>query len=131
MATWVNLMDIIYPVGSIYLNKNSQSPASLIGGSWAQVKGACLAGTGSNGFAGSGQFGGSFKISIDQMPSHSHQWKGYNWLQAATSGDKALIVGTEVVGSTTAVGGGKTSCQPIIPFIFGSELLRNTVGGVA
>lgn len=72
MATWVNIMDIIYPVGSVYLNKSSTSPASTIGGTWTQIKGATLAATGANGFAGGVSYGGSLKISVNQIPSHIH-----------------------------------------------------------
>lgn len=32
MSDFVNLMDIIYPVGSIYQSMNATSPASSIGG---------------------------------------------------------------------------------------------------
>ena len=66
-------MDVIYPVGSIYLNKSSTSPASTIGGTWSQIQGACLAATGANGFAASGSFGGNFYISQNQLPAHSHR----------------------------------------------------------
>lgn len=73
MANWVNIMDIFYPVGSIYLSTNSTSPASVIGGSWAQVKGGCLAATGYEGYANAGEFGGTFTVSISQLPAHSHR----------------------------------------------------------
>lgn len=42
MATWVNLLDIIYPVGSIYISNNSTSPSSIIGGTWSQISGYYL-----------------------------------------------------------------------------------------
>lgn len=72
MATWVNLMDIVYPVGSVYLSISSTSPSSTIGGTWTQIKGAVLAAYGANSFASSGNYGGSLKISVSQMPSHNH-----------------------------------------------------------
>ena len=34
MSNYVNLMDIIYPIGSIYISTNSTSPAATIGGTW-------------------------------------------------------------------------------------------------
>ena len=37
MANWVNLLDIIYPVGSLYMSMNATSPATLIGGNWEQI----------------------------------------------------------------------------------------------
>lgn len=71
MATWVNLLDVIYPAGSIYLSRSSTSPASTIGGSWTQIKGAVLAACGANSFA-TNNYGGSLKISVNQMPQHTH-----------------------------------------------------------
>lgn len=37
MANWVNLLDIVYPVGSLYMSMNATSPATLIGGNWEQI----------------------------------------------------------------------------------------------
>lgn len=37
MSSFVNLLDIVYPVGSIYISMNSESPASTVGGVWTQV----------------------------------------------------------------------------------------------
>lgn len=38
MANFVNLIDVIYPVGSIYITTNATSPADSIGGTWTQIK---------------------------------------------------------------------------------------------
>lgn len=73
MATWVNIMDVFYPVGSIYLSVNSTSPASIVGGSWAQVQGGCLAATGYTGYANAGEFGGYFNIAVSNLPAHAHR----------------------------------------------------------
>ena len=37
-----SLVDIIYPVGSIYMSTNNASPATLFGGSWTQIQGRFL-----------------------------------------------------------------------------------------
>ena len=37
MATWVNLLDVIYPIGSVYITSTTTSPASLVGGTWTQI----------------------------------------------------------------------------------------------
>ena len=42
------LLDLVYPVGSIYLSVSDSSPASLFGGSWTQIRGRFLVGTGAN-----------------------------------------------------------------------------------
>lgn len=40
------IIDLIYPVGSIYMSVNSTSPATLFGGSWTQLKNKFLIGAG-------------------------------------------------------------------------------------
>lgn len=35
MATWVNLLDLIYSVGSLYFSTSEISPAEIIGGTWS------------------------------------------------------------------------------------------------
>ena len=35
---WNAYLDLIYPIGSIYITTSSTSPASSIGGSWAQME---------------------------------------------------------------------------------------------
>lgn len=36
MSTWTNILDLVYPVGSLYQSVNSSSPASLFGGTWTR-----------------------------------------------------------------------------------------------
>lgn len=35
-SSWTNLLDLVYPVGSIYQSISSSSPASLFGGTWTK-----------------------------------------------------------------------------------------------
>nr|DAH23576.1 MAG TPA: baseplate protein [Caudoviricetes sp.] len=72
MNSFVNLLEIIYPIGSCYFSTNSTSPSELIGGTWEQMTGGVLGLVGSTGVASAGENGGSTKISIDQLPSHDH-----------------------------------------------------------
>ena len=73
--SWVNLLDIVYPIGAIYFSRNSTSPASIIGGSWTQIQGAVL---GAVGESISNGYGGDKTISVDQMPKHKHSVKWSN-----------------------------------------------------
>lgn len=38
MSNFVNLLDIIYPVGSIYITATEVSPVDSIGGTWVEIK---------------------------------------------------------------------------------------------
>lgn len=71
MPNFVNLLDIIYPVGSMYFSASSVSPASAVGGTWTQIQGAVLAASGSD-YSNANNFGGNKAITIKQMPRHNH-----------------------------------------------------------
>ena len=68
MATWVNLLDALYPVGAVYFSTASTSPASTIGGSWTQIKGAVIAAYGSNGYTLK-NYGGSLALTNNHLPA--------------------------------------------------------------
>lgn len=38
MSNFVNLLDIIYPVGSVYITATENSPVDSIGGTWVEIK---------------------------------------------------------------------------------------------
>lgn len=68
MSSFVNLLDIIYPVGSIYQSMNSSSPASTVGGTWTTIT------TFLYGSTTSGETGGEKEhtLTISEMPKHRH-----------------------------------------------------------
>lgn len=65
---YVNLGQIMYPVGAIYASVNSTSPATLFGGAWSQITDAALRGATSVGYVGSD----THTLTINEMPSHNH-----------------------------------------------------------
>ena len=80
--TKLDLLDMIYPVGSIYMSVNSSNPGSLFGGTWeAYAQGRVLigAGTGTDSrseqktFA-AGSTGGEYnhQLTVGEMAQHSH-----------------------------------------------------------
>lgn len=70
---WINLLEAIYPVGSIYLSISSASPASIIGGTWSKQENGCLACADTPGYASVGSNGGSSIINEEQIPPHTHE----------------------------------------------------------
>ena len=76
MANFVNLMDIIYPVGSIYITTNATSPADFIGGTWSKIENCLLA---ANGITyGENSYAGNDKIAVVALPNHQHKVAAYN-----------------------------------------------------
>ena len=63
------LIDLFYPVGSIYTSMNNTNPNTIFGGTWEQITDKfmyCTSGA-------SKQKGGSKKITANQLPAHSHE----------------------------------------------------------
>ena len=67
------LINLIYPVGSIYMSVNSTSPVSLFGGTWTQLQDRFLLGAGST--YSNGATGGAATVTLtsSQIPSHKHK----------------------------------------------------------
>ena len=72
--TWKSVLDIFYPIGSLYFSTNYTSPASVIGGSWTQIENALLGATGDK-MGDIKNYNGSYRITVNQMPAHSHTAK--------------------------------------------------------
>lgn len=110
----------IYPVGSIYVSVSSTSPASLFGGSWEQIKDRFLLAAGST--YGAGTTGGeaAHKLTVNEMPAHSHTY---------TKGGRALTIGVKNYAETTS---GFTSGGVLWSNIpKASDYLTDTGGGAA
>ena len=106
------ILDKIHPVGSIYISENSTSPATLFGGTWERVKDRFLLAAGDTYSAGSIGGEATHKLTVDEMPSHSHNcYVKYN----STAGDIARVMLSSNTGgdfTTTAVLGGAGGDQP-------------------
>ena len=66
------LLNLVYPVGSIYWSNNNTNPASLFGGTWTQIKDKFILAAGdsySNGATGGAS---SVTLTINNMPGHNH-----------------------------------------------------------
>lgn len=88
-----SIVDIVYPVGSIYTSVNSTSPSLFFGGTWEQIKGKFLYACEDSGIT-SGLTGGAKSVSytpagtnsggavsshtltVDEIPSHNHSFTG-------------------------------------------------------
>lgn len=86
--TWVNqqiseVVDKIYPIGSIYTSVNAINPSTLFGGTWQQLKDRFLLGAGDNYSAGATGGASTHTLTIDEMPIHTHTQNAHNHTQNA------------------------------------------------
>lgn len=82
-TTVTSLLNLMYPVGSIYLSVNSTSPATLFGGTWVQLKDRFLLGAGTTYTNGATGGEATHKLTVSEMPSHMHDWNGYTGMSTA------------------------------------------------
>jgi hypothetical protein len=102
MSSFVNLLDIIYPVDSIYITNSTISPASTIGGSWVQISGAICGNESNN---GTNYGSDSHTMSLAEMPKHRHNSNSrVNWYNETTTG----LTGTWSSSSHLGVDAGTT-----------------------
>lgn len=107
-----------FPVGYVYMSSNSTSPADIYGGTWAGISGGRYMRA-----AGAWDNGGSNTITIQQMPAHSHSVTAFftTYSNMAGSGFATVPADWGTV-TTSSVGGGNRSTQPIKMFGRGTEL---------
>ena len=67
-------LDVIYPVGSIYMSMNSTNPATMFGGTWEQIQDRFLLAASSSYSAGSTGGETSHTLTVNEMPSHTHDY---------------------------------------------------------
>ena len=74
-----NMVDLIYPVGSIYMSANDTSPSILFGGEWERIKDRFLLAAGDTYSAGSIGGEAAHKLTVAEMPSHNHGYGAFLW----------------------------------------------------
>ena len=89
------LIDLIYPVGAVYISINNTDPSLLFGGTWVQLEDTFLLGAGETYTGGDTGGEATHTLTTDEIPSHSHGsvysgdvsgTKRYPWFTG--SGDK-------------------------------------------
>ena len=67
-----DLLNMVYPVGSIYMSANNVSPASFLGGTWEQIQDRFLLAAGDSYSAGSTGGEAAHTLTVNEMPQHTH-----------------------------------------------------------
>ena len=81
--TFDDILDLVYPVGSIYMSVNSTSPATLFGGTWEQIKDTFLLASGNTYNAdpsnvNTAQHGEATQSHTHTQSSHRHHYSRRN-----------------------------------------------------
>ena len=71
-----NQLDIIYPIGALYMSVNTINPSSLFGGTWEQIKDKFLLSAGDTYTAGNTGGEALHTLNVNEMPSHTHTFSG-------------------------------------------------------
>lgn len=112
-----NRIEAFYPVGSIYISTNSTSPATLLGGTWTRIEDCFLLAAGSKYAAGMTGGEAEHKLTIDEMPKHSHKAKTIE----CAAGEGTSFSGLAPTGTATdgliAVSGGDTAHNNMPPYL--------------
>jgi hypothetical protein len=102
-------VDMIYPVGAIYMSVNSTNPSTIFGGTWEQLKDRFLLGAGSTYTAGNTGGSATHTLTAEQIPAHTHSVPN---IKTTGSGDGAYCEswgggsGPRAI-NTGSTGGGK------------------------
>ena len=89
------LLNLIYPVGSIYTSTVSTDPSTLFGGTWTAIVDRflyCVDSTTTQ----SKQTGGSKQITVDNLPPHNHTINFQGWCNVGSGSDKQCINRTKI-----------------------------------
>lgn len=68
----INILDVVYPIGSIYMSVNSTNPSTLFGGAWEKLENRFLLGAGSSYSLGATGGETSHTLIAEEIPSHNH-----------------------------------------------------------
>lgn len=70
-----DIVNLIYPIGSVYMSINSIEPSTLFGGTWEQLKDKFLLAAGDTYTAGDTGGEATHTLTVDEIPPHTHQNK--------------------------------------------------------
>ena len=107
----MDIIDMIYPIGSIYMSVYDISPETLFGGAWEQLKDRFLLGSGDT--YANGSTGGSATVTLTSaqsgVPAHSHKYNDYNTTYTLKTTNRKPGTSTAVAyGTSLTAGGGAT-----------------------
>ena len=111
----LNVTNLIYPLGSIYMSISSTSPAQFFGGAWEQLYDRMLIGAGNNYTVSTTGGTTTVTLTTNQIPAHTHTRGTMNitgsWRMVGDSnnaGVDALATGTGAFDPINGTGSGSS-----------------------
>ncbi len=100
------LLNLVYPIGSIYMSVNDVDPSVLFGGKWEKLQDRFLLGSGSKALGSSGGEE-NHTLSEAEMPSHNHTvnillqgWKDWGTIKDQRFATSSWITFPQYGGTT-------------------------------
>lgn len=110
-----DLLLMMYPVGAVYISTVATSPADLFGGIWERIEDAFLLSAGDNYKAGETGGEATHKLTVDEMPSHSHTVQALNTNSEYSAGTGSIGTYTVQRESITASNTGGSAAHNNMP----------------
>lgn len=76
-----DLLNLIYPIGSIYMSMNATNPTHLFGGNWWKLEDRFLLASSSNYTTGSTGGEATHTLTTNEMPNHTHKQDAHTHTQ--------------------------------------------------
>jgi len=106
------LLNLVYPVGAIYLSTSVADPGTLFGGTWEQLKDRFLLAAGDTYTAGSEAGSATVTLTESQIPTHSHSLSDHTHTIAGhTHTISSHTHGYSSASSTTGASSGNTGAS--------------------
>ena len=106
------VLDMVYPVGSIYMSVTAVDPSTLFGGTWEQIKDRFLLAAGITYTGGATGGEATHKLTVSEMPDHGHSvavaggTDSYGMTRTAISGFASKTAGWTDSSTVIHTGGG-------------------------
>lgn len=86
LAANFDLLDALYPIGTVYQSTKSTNPSTFLGGTWTALTGRVLVGAGTDFPAGTTGGEAKHTLTVAEMPAHKHPSTTPNLLQNTATG---------------------------------------------
>lgn len=105
-ANAIEIRDLIYPVGAVYISVNDINPQTFIGGEWERIKDTFLLACGNTYANGSTGGAATVALTTNEMPAHTHGSKeltGTANFRDHNTSDNNLLLNASGILSRSAV----------------------------